>query len=72
MKLSSSRTTRQRVLFATLLYWIAFLGWTNMSDGVLKDLLLVLLFISSMVLFAIAIVVGFAKKKSARYKEERK
>ena len=43
-----------------------------MSDGVLKDLLLVLLFISSMVLFAIAIVVGFAKKKSARYKEERK
>ena len=64
MKNCFSRTERRRILYAALLYWLAFFRWARMPDGRTKDVVLILMTIYSVVLFAIVGGIGIGIKGS--------
>ena len=66
MKNCFSRTERRRILYAALLYWLAFFRWARMPDGRTKDVVLILMTIYSVVLFAIVGGIGTMRNRESR------
>ena len=66
MKNCFSRTERRRILYAALLYWLAFFRWARMPDGRTKDVVLILMTIYSVVLFAIVVGIGIMRNRESR------